>query len=229
MGRRRRQDRSRRPGAVTRPAMIGKGSSDCHCLLREPLVWTHHTRTRTMAGLACCSRSSARRMRRRRRRFAGTCGSSWATPAWWSATGCSGGSSSGCSSCPAGLAARPRSISGSGRPTARPCSSSRDRRRARSKPSSIAASRDDSRSRWACATAVRRSRRPSRSCVSGERTGCCCSRCTRSTQAQRRHRPTTKCSGSCRCCGSCRHSGSSRPTTTIRRMSRRSPSRFVRR
>ena len=61
--------------------------------------------------------------------------------------------------------------------------SSRDRRHARSKPSSNAASRDDSRSCWACATAVLRSRRPCRSCVSGERTGCCCSRCTRSTQA----------------------------------------------
>ena len=86
-----------------------------------------------------------------------------------------------CSSCRAGLTGRLRSISGSGRPTARRCSSSRDRRRARSKPSSIARSRDDSRSRWACATAVRRSSRPCRSCVTGGRTGCCCSRCTRST------------------------------------------------
>jgi ferrochelatase len=59
-------------------------------------------------------------MRRRRQRFAGTCGSSWATPAWWSATGCSGGSSSGCSSCPAVLADRRRSISGSGRPRGSP-------------------------------------------------------------------------------------------------------------
>ena len=64
--------------------------------------------------------------------------------------------------CRAGLAGRLRSTGGSGRPTARRCSSSRDRRRARSKPSSIATSRNDSRSRWACATAVRRSSRPCR-------------------------------------------------------------------
>ena len=110
------------------------------------------------------------------------------------------------------------------------CSSSRDRRRARSKPSSIATSRNDSRSRWACATAVPRSRRPYRELHAGGRTGCCCFRSTPSTQAQRRDRPTTRCSGSCRCCGSCRHSGSFRPyydPSGLYRGARRS--RFVRR
>ena len=177
-------------------------------------MWRHYWRKTTIAGSACCSRSSARRMRRPRLRFVAYLRAVSERPPRRRAQ-------------PAALVVRPEAarLAAPASPVGRALSADLVARRlaaarhlaiagagARSRAQSPRAGAS-SRSRWACATAVRRSRRPCRSCVPGERTGCCCFRSTRSTQARRRDRPTTRCSSSCRCCGSCRHSGSSRRTT----------------